>query len=37
VASGSQAIASEHRNYQDRSKKGSGKIERDPSIRMTAP
>jgi hypothetical protein len=36
VASDAQAIASEHRNDQDRSKKGSGNIERDPAIRMTA-
>ncbi len=35
MASGSQAIAREHRNYQDRSKKGSGNIERDPAIRTT--
>jgi hypothetical protein len=32
MASGPQAIASEHRIYQDRSKKRSGNIERDPAI-----
>ena len=38
VASGSQAIASEHRRLlRTVQKSGSGNIERDPAIRMTAP